>query len=135
MWHIDHTWNNVWGQILYDLHHLLHHHHHVGYVLTTSPHELVSHTCVYNKDVVMIKGIFLHYPKILTMKRMYHAPRYSPKNCTHLTFLSLVISFLRNYLLLSQSWNAMHYYASFHKFMSTNPDPIFKQAYFSNHTN
>jgi hypothetical protein len=53
----------VWGQILCDLlllphpyHH--HHHHHVGYVLMTFPHELSSHTSVYNKHIIIIQHIF-----------------------------------------------------------------------------
>lgn len=53
----DHTWNNVWGQILCDLHLL--HHHHVGYVLMTSLLELVSHTFVYSKDITIMKGTFI----------------------------------------------------------------------------
>ena len=54
----------MWGQILCDLVLLPHHHRrHAGYVLMTFPHELSSHTCVYNKQIIIMHRIFFTLPQ------------------------------------------------------------------------
>jgi hypothetical protein len=97
----------VWGQILCDLLLLRHH---VGYVLMTFPHELSSHTCVYNKHTIILYRIFFTVPQnvntetyaCILLGLVLLRPLLSLDNS------SFSCSFRLETLSLSQSRHAMH---------------------------